>query len=869
MYDQWHLLTSEAVLERLRTSKAGLTSTEARERLAKYGQNQLKEAKKKSPLLLFLKQFTDILVVILIAAAIISALTGDVTDTAVIIVIVFLNATIGFTQEYRAERAMAALKKLESPFVVVIRDGAHTKIPAHEIVIGDIVELSAGDRVPADLRLIEAHNLNVEEAALTGESMPVEKITDRLEGDVLLADKRNMAFMGTIITYGRAVGVVTETGMNTELGKIAHLIQEAEDKKTPIQERLHSMGKWLALIALLLCGVVFAAGIIRGEPIQLMFLTAISLAVAAIPESLPAVITIVLALGAYRMVKVKILIRKLPSVETLGSVTTICADKTGTLTLNRMTVESIYTIDGLEKVWDPHDRVLGRQLQCMMLCNDARIEGDKRIGDPLEVALLHAGIDAGLNRDELAMEYPRINERPFDSQRKRMATIHNAPDSRHIAFVKGAVDSLLDISPYILTDAGVKEMKEVDREQILIYNEEMASKGVRVIGFAYREDKKELTPEDAEMDLVFIGLTGLKDPPRDEVINAVSLCRAAGIMPVMITGDHPTTAIAIAREIGIFSEGDVVITGKELSDISDAEFSKIVEGISVFARVQPEDKVKIVNALREKGHIVAMTGDGVNDAPALKRANIGVSMGITGTDVAKEASDMILLDDNFATIVRAVREGRIIYDNIRKFIRYMLSTNSGEILTMFLAIVLGMPLPLLPIQILWVNLVTDSLPALALGLEPAERDVMKRAPRDPKEGIFARGMWQHILWVGIFMACGVIFVMWYELRNSDIRHMQSMAFFTLSMFQMFHVMAIRSERESLFTIGLFSNTKLLGAVLLTFILQLMITYLPLFQKIFKTTSLSPFELFLCLAVAFTVFIAVEIEKTLLRWRERI
>jgi Ca2+-transporting ATPase len=534
-----------------------------------------------------------------------------------------------------------------------------------------------------------------------------------------------------------------------------------------------------------------------------------------------------------------------------------------------MSAELIYTIDGLEKEWDKNDRITGKLLHAMALCNDANIEGDKRTGDPMEIALLQAGIETGVTKEDAVMDYPRINELPFDSSRKRMSTIHKTPDGKHIAFVKGAVDSLLEISPYILTDIGVKEMGNADKEQILIYNEEMASKGVRVLGFAYRDDKKPILPEEAERDLIFIGLVGLKDPPRDEARDAVSQCRDAGIRPVMITGDHPATAAAIARDVGILSADDRSITGKELADISDEEFYTIIESISVFARVQPEDKVRIVNALREKGHIVAMTGDGVNDAPALKGANIGIAMGITGTDVSKEASDMILLDDNFATIVRAIKEGRIVYDNIRKFVRYMLSTNSGEVLTMFFAILLGMPLPLLPIQILWVNLVTDSLPALALGLEPAEKNVMKRLPRDPKESIFARGMWQHIMWVGSLMAAGVIFVMWYEMRNSDVRHMQSMAFFTLSMFQMFHVMAIRSERESLFTIGLFSNAKLLGAVLLTFILQLLITYLPLLQEIFKTTSLSPVELSLCLAVSFTVFIAVEAEKAFFRQRERI
>lgn len=864
----WHLLDTEVVLEKLRTGKNGLSSDEAKERLAKYGPNLLKEAPKKSPFLLFLKQFTDVLVLILIAAAAISAFTGDVTDTVVIIFIVFLNATIGFTQEYRAERAMEALKKLEAPVVTVIRSSSHTKIPSQDLVIGDIIELSAGEKVSADIRLIEAYNLNVEEAALTGESLPVEKNTKPMEGTAALADRKNMSFMGTIITYGRGIGVVTATGMDTELGKIAHLIQEVKDKKTPIQERLERMGKWLALVALILCAVIFTAGILRGEPMQLMLLTAISLAVAAIPESLPAVITIVLALGAYRMVKANALIRKLPSVETLGSVTTICSDKTGTLTLNRMSAEFIYTIDGLEKEWNVDDRITGKLLHAMVLCNDANIEGAKRTGDPMELALLQAGIHTGITKEDALRNYPRLNELPFDSSRKRMSTIHRTPDNKYIAFVKGAVDSLLEISPYILTDSGVKEMGNADKEQMLIYNEEMASKGVRVLGFAYRDAKKEIQPDESENDLVFIGLVGLKDPPRDEARDAVSQCRDAGIRPVMITGDHPATAAAIARDVGILSADDRSMTGRELADISDEEFKSVVESISVFARVQPEDKIRIVNALREKGHIVAMTGDGVNDAPALKGANIGIAMGITGTDVSKEASDMILLDDNFATIVSAIKEGRIIYDNIRKFIRYMLSTNSGEVLTMFFAILLGMPLPLLPIQILWVNLVTDSLPALALGLEPAERNVMKRLPRDPKESIFSRGMWQHIIWVGFLMAAGVIFVMWYELRNSDVRHMQSMAFFTLAMFQMANVMAIRSERESLFRIGLFSNAKLLGAVLLTFTLQLLITYLPPFQKIFKTTSLSPLELFLCLAVSFTVFIAVEAEKAFFRRRER-
>ncbi|HUT83382.1 MAG TPA: cation-translocating P-type ATPase, partial [Thermodesulfobacteriota bacterium] len=766
-------------------------------------------------------------------------------------------------------KAMIALKRLEMPVVTVRREGMHRQIPAREVVAGDVLLLSAGERVSADLRLLETFNLSIDESALTGESVPVEKAIDPLPADTLPPDQKNMAFMGTVITYGRGTGVVVNTGMATELGKIAHQLQDTGEKRTPLQMRLEKMGKKLALAALLLCAVIFIVGILRNIPTQLMFLTAISLAVAAIPESLPAVITIVLALGAYRMVKKNVLIRKLPAVETLGCVTTICSDKTGTLTLNRMSVELIYSGEGLREEWDIKDPLTLRLFQAMVLCNDAHLDEGNGTGDPLEVALLKAGIKVGINKEILEKDYPRIDESPFDSLRKRMTTVHRTPDGHSVAFVKGAIDSLLEISPYILTKNGREELGEEIRKKILLANEEMALDGVRVLALAYRQMDETRAPDEVERDLTFLGLVGMADPPREEAKEAVNQCLSAGIRPVMITGDHPATAAAIARELGILKPQGRMVGGRELAALSQEELTKIIEEISVFARVSPEDKIHIVQALKSRGHIVAMTGDGVNDAPALKGADIGVAMGIAGTDVSKEASDMILLDDNFVTIVSAVKEGRIIYDNIRKFIRYMLSTNSGELLTMFFALMLGMPLPLLPTQILWINIVTDSLPALALGLEPGERDVMKRPPRDPKEGIFARGLWQHMVWVGIWMSSGILGIMWWACNHCDEQHVRTMTFFAMAAFQMFHVMAIRSERESTFAIGLFSNRPLLFAVILTFVLQVLVTYTPFLQVIFKTVSLTTGELLLCVGVSATLFGAVEAEKFLLqRLRKR-
>jgi Ca2+-transporting ATPase len=863
-------MTEDGLYRELKTGRNGLSAGEAQERLSQYGYNRLEKKPGKSPLFIFFEQFANILILILIIASVISAFIGDLTDTIVILAIVLLNAVIGFFQEYRAERALSALKKLEIPAATIIRDGRHHQLPATDIVPGDIVVLTAGEIVPADIRLVESPNLMMDESPLTGESTPVEKSTDKISMEASLADRRNMAFKGTVITYGRGVGVVVATGMSTELGRIANLLQETEKIKTPLQVKLDVMGKRLVAAALLLCLIIFIAGILRGESLQLMSLTAISLAVAAIPESLPAVITIVLALGAYRMSKVNALIRKLPAVETLGCITAICSDKTGTLTQNKMTVERIYA-DGKilsgqwsaasgQEILNTQHSTLNTLFKAMTLCNDASIDNDKGIGDPTEIALLKASSRSGIHKSELEKMYPRINELPFDSFKKRMTTIHSSSDSQevHLAFIKGSVDSVIDICSI---DGDLKE-------KIIKENEIMAADGIRILAFAYREIEKRIPLAEVEIGFTFLGLVGMIDPPREEAYEAVKICKEAGIIPIMITGDHPATAKSIAKRLGMINENGQTITGRDMEVLEPAHLNNLLSSVRVFARVSPEDKIRIVAALKEKGHIVAMTGDGVNDAPALKKADIGVAMGITGTDVSKEASDMILRDDNFATIVKAVYEGRVIYDNIRKFIRYMLSTNSGEILTMFFALMIGMPLPILPIQILWINLVTDSFPALALGVEPAEKNVMRRPPRDPKESIFARGLWQHIIWVGLLMSIGTLSVMAWGLKYDDLDHARSMVFFTLAGFQMFHVMAIRSERESLFTVGLLSNKPLLSAVSLTFLLQLMITYIPILQGIFKTARLSAVELFICIIVSFSVFIAVEAEKAYFRYKDR-
>jgi Ca2+-transporting ATPase len=679
-----------------------------------------------------------------------------------------------------------------------------------------------------------------------------------------------MLYKGTIIVNGRGLGVVIGTGMSTELGKIASMLQDEEETRTPLQKRLTVFGKKMAIAVLIICAIVFGMGLLRGEQPLLMLLTAISLAVAAIPEALPAVITVSLALGAKKMVKKNALMRKLPAVETLGSVTYICSDKTGTLTYNRMTVEEIY---GNEKLLKSNDKAVADYVNLMTgiaLNNDSQEDAEgAEIGDPTEIALYRIAKEQGFDKKRLEGEFPRVAEIPFDSDRKSMTTFHKWSDGTFIAFTKGAPEMVIEKANRAWADNGPVPL---ERAELLRVNEEMASRGLRVLCIALRQWKKlpdSYDPETIEHDLIILGLVGMMDPPRDEAKDAVALCKAAGIIPVMITGDHPITAAAVARRIGILDENDsdTVLSGRELEDLSLEEFEKRVEHIRVYARVAPEQKLKIIKALQDKGQFVAMTGDGVNDAPALKRANIGIAMGITGTDVSKEAAHMILLDDNFSTIIKAVREGRKIYDNIRKFIKYLLTTNSGEIWTLFIAQLIGLPVPILPIHILWVNLITDSLPALALSVEPAEGDVMRRPPRNPKESIFAQGLGIHALWVGLFMAFLVLGMQFWGIRQA-LPEWQTIVFMVLCLTQLGHALAVRSEKESLFRQGLFSNKPLLGAVFLSFALQLAIIYVPFLNPIFKTQPLSMSQLLLCIGVSSLVFFAVEAEKWVKRHWQR-
>ncbi len=869
---KWHQKTADEAMGELITSPQGISPHEAVKRLQEYGPNELAEKERKSPFLLFLDQFRDLMILVLVAAALISGIIGEPADTVAIIVIVILNAVIGFIQEYRAEQAMAALKKMSAPLAAVLREGKPMDIPAAELVPGDAVLLEAGRIVPADMRLIETAQLRTEEAALTGESLPVEKQMKPLhEATLPLGDRNNMVYKGTTVSAGRGVGVVVSTGMETELGKIATLLQGEEMVKTPLQKRLSRFGRNIAFAVLLICGVVFAAGTLRGEEPLRMLLTAISLAVAAIPEALPAVVTISLALGARKLVRQNALIRKLPAVETLGSVTYICSDKTGTLTLNRMTVEEVYTEGRILRSSEfractDEGRPSAAFASAMALCNDARRgDGDNVLGDPTEVALYHFAQNHGFQREALEKEFPRVAEIPFDSDRKAMTTFHRWHDG-YVSFTKGAVESLMEKTKDALDSGG---LKPVGVKEILSIAERMAADGLRVLCITMRRWEAlpgDISPEKVEDSLTLVGLAGMMDPPREEAKEAVAMCKAAGIHPVMITGDHPITAHVIAKRLGIIGEEtSAVTTGRELEKLPMEEFEERVEHIRVYARVAPEQKLKIVKALQDKGQFVAMTGDGVNDAPALKRADIGIAMGITGTDVSKEAAHMILLDDNFATIVRAVREGRKIYDNIRKFIRYLLTTNSGEIWTLFLAPFVGLPIPLLPIHILWINLVTDGLPALALSAEPAEDDVMKRPPRHPKESIFAHGLGIHAVWVGLLMAAVVLSVQAWSLGTGNA-HWQTMVFTVLCLTQLGHVLAIRSEKKSLFTMGLFSNKHLIGAVVLTFLLQMATIYIPFLNPIFKTVPLTFGELLLTLGLSSIVFFAVEIEKFF--WRRR-
>ena len=850
----WHSLSIEETFELLDTQQQGLSTPNAEAKLLQYGPNELQEGKKKNIAGMLLAQFKDVMILILLAAAIISGIIGDLTDTIVILVIVLLNAILGLIQEYRAEKAMQALKLMAVTYANVVRDGRTNSVPATVLVPGDIVLLEAGSAVPADIRIIESVNLKIEEAALTGESYPVDKIIHAIETDDLpLGDKKNMAFKGTFATYGRGSAVVVATGMETELGRIAKMLQENETL-TPLQQRMASFGKKLSVLVLFMCVLFFIAGWLRGEDVIKMVMTSISLAVAAIPEALPAVITISLALAAKRMIRMNSLIRKLPAVETLGSVTYICTDKTGTLTKNKMYVEDIF-INGqlferiaLSTIKKQEDLML--LLHAFALNNDA-VEGVDKIlkGDSTETALLEVSIEQDIQPDI----WPRLAEIPFDADRKMMTTFHSH-DNKIISFTKGAPDILLQRCDYI--DLAAMQ-KQVD---------EMAARGHRILGFAYRywdALPENINSESHEKGLHFLGLAGIIDPPREEVFEAVAQCKTAGIVPVMITGDHPLTAKTIAERIGILNtENDLVITGQQLAALDNDSFLAKVERIKVYARVSPEQKLQIVKMLQQKGHYVAMTGDGVNDAPSLKRANIGIAMGITGTDVSKEAAHMILLDDNFSTIVKAVREGRRIYDNILKFIKYLMTTNSSELLVLLLGPIIGLPIALLPIHILWINLVSDGLPAISLSYEKEEKGIMNRPPRPPQQSVFANGRGIHMIWVGMLMAGIALSLQAWAINNG--LHWQTIVFNFLCLSQMGHVLAIRSDIQSFFGVGVFSNKPLIGAVIIALLLQFVITYAPLFQPIFKTEALTLNEFLLVGALSIIVFFAVEIEKAVFR-----
>ncbi len=899
----WHTQSAADVLQHWQVDPAvGLTPAEQARRLAKYGPNELIDKGSKHPLRILWEQLRSTMVLILITAAVASAFLGKATETAAIAAIVLLFAALGFIQEYRAEQAMAALKKLATPVVRVRRAGERREVSARELVPGDIVYLEAGNVAPADLRLIESANLRLQEAALTGESEPVEKIIQPLaRPDLSLGDRRNMVYMGTTTTYGRGVGVVVATGMQTELGKIATLIQAVDTEMTPLQRQLNQVGNWLAVAGLAIAALVLAIGVWRGESAQEMFLTAVSVAVAVVPEGLPAVVTVTLALGAQRMLRRSALIRKLPAVETLGAVTVICSDKTGTLTENRMTVTVIdvaghyVELLGTGRRPAPTLRLLDSRIDFQSqppaigltllggaLCNDAAFTPDPQtgrqtiVGDPTEGALLVAAAQAGLDQAALQAALPRAAELPFDSDRKRMTTLHRwpadpaaappfltlLPPSPYLALVKGAVDGLLPLCQQVWVDGSPTPLDEMWRTRVEIANNEMAQNGMRVLAVAYRPLDN---PDDlAEEQLILLGLVGMIDPPRPEVKSAVARCRTAGIRPIMITGDHPLTARFIAYDLGITDNGRVK-TGHDLTRMTPQELDQAVQEISVYARVSPEHKLRIVEALQRQGQVVAMTGDGVNDSPALRRADIGIAMGITGTDVSKEASEMVLLDDNFATIVAAVEEGRVIYDNIRRFVKFSIAGNLGKVLVMVLAPLLGPAVGLLPLQLLWLNLMTDGLLGLGLGVEPAESHTMQRPPRSPQANLFSDGVGQQVIWVGLLMGL-VALALTALTYEADSLVWQTMLFTTLAFMQIGQALASRSSTQSLWQQGWRSNKPLSLLALVVLVLQLVVIYVPFMDDFFGVTPLTLAQLGICAAAGLIIPVAMELEKRLRsRW----
>jgi Ca2+-transporting ATPase len=908
----------------------GLTQAQAQERIARFGRNELTERPRPDFLALLWDQFKNFLVIILIIAAVVSLALGEYVDSFAIMFIVLLNAVVGVVQESKAEQALAALQKMAAPQAQVIRDGQQVAIPGREIVVGDIVLLEAGNYVPADLRLVESVNLKIEEASLTGESVPVEKHASVvLDKEIPLGDRKNTAFMGTLISYGRGRGIVTGTGMNTQIGLIAEMIQSYETEDTPLQRKLEHLGKVLGTACLAICALVFIYGLFRDthlmdafsegffeylkaekKAIIHLFMTAVSLAIAAVPEGLPAIVTICLALGMQRMIKHNALIRKLPAVETLGCATVICSDKTGTLTQNQMTVvqawaggtrfrvtgegycpsgEFFVGKDPFVPHTDPDATLL---LHGALVCNDARLEETldeagtpswQIIGDPTEGAMIVAAAKGGYRREELEQTLPRIQEIPFDSERKRMATIHRVGNEQAqalvaglgaapmVAFVKGAPDVVLDLCGQQLEGGKAISLTPEIRAAILAQNRDMASKALRVLAVACRpmqEVPSSITPETVERDLIFVGLLGMIDPPRPEVIEALKVARGAGLKSIMVTGDYKDTAEAIARDIGLLTPGGLVLTGPEIERLSDAELVDRVDRLDVCCRVSPQHKTRIVDALKTRGHVVAMTGDGVNDAPALKRANIGVAMGIVGSDVAKQTADMILTDDNFASIVAAIEQGRIIYSNIRKFVYFLLACNVGEILIIFGSMLVGLPIPLRPVQLLWLNLVSDGAPALALGLEKGDPDIMKDPPRSPKEPVINRDMAIGIGVIGVVDALAVLGVFFLALQRypGQLAAAQTIAFVTLCSSELIRAFTARSEHHSVFSIGVFSNRWMVWAVGVSFLLVLMVVYVPFLRPFFDTVPLTAGDWLFMLPFFFASPAAMEFLKVYFRHR---
>jgi len=867
MSNEWHSLEKEQLLESLKANEAGLSTEEAERRLEEYGPNELVTAGGVSPIQIFLGQFKDIFVAMLLFAIVVSVAINEIVDAATIATIVILNAIVGFIQEYRSEKAMEAMKKLTAPKARVLRNGKEVIIPSKAVVPGDIVLLEAGDRIPADARLLNVVDLKTDEAILTGESTAVSKKDEVLNEKTAVADRKNSVFMATHITYGRGKAVITSTGMGTEFGKVAKMVQSVEKVDTPLKQKLTKFAKKLGVIIVAVCVVIFIL-----ELYEIFFLktggitniieafeVVIALAVSAVPEGLPAVVTVSLALGARELAKRNALIRKLSSAETLGATDIICSDKTGTLTKGEMTVRKIYVnskmIDVTGAGYEPkgeflvngvpidpkEDEALTLLLRSSTLCSNASYDGAKVLGDTTEGALIVAAAKAGMAKAELEKDYPRLQEVPFTSERKRMTTVHETPDGQVFSYVKGAVEILLDRSESIFKDGKKVKLSKKDKEEILKTNEEMANQALRVLAIAYKELPKmsgEYGEENVETDLVFVGLAGMIDPPRDEAKGANELCRKAGIKTVMITGDHKLTAVAIAKELTIMKEGDLAFTGAELDKMSDSEFEEIVEKAVVYARVSPEHKLRIVKALKDKGHIVAMTGDGVNDAPALKQADIGIAMGITGTDVTREAADMVLADDNFATIVTAVEGGRAIYDNIRKFSFFLLRSNFDELLVIGLFALLGLELPLAAGMILWLNLITDGGPALALSLDPPQKDLMEKPPRDPKEGIL-HGRFASILmsFITQFLGTGLVFfLMFYVfgdgvIGSHDFKRARTMAFMQATLRELMVVWNCRSERKNAFRVGFTSNKWLLFAVVSSAIVTIIVPFTGLFGTV--------------------------------------